>query len=784
MKRILCQLLFIQILVMNFVSGVYAQEFLPFSQSNYAGSAGILTQPASIADSRYRFDMILLGIDALTTNNFIAFDNKVLFKHSTWNEDQFKEKYIHSNFDGKDKDAFIETHVVLPSFMVTLNDKSAIALTMRLRGIFNTDNITEDFVRLAYDDFNYEPLLHKELSNANFNVQANTWMEYGFTFATVIANRDKQFFKAGITAKYLLGLASGYMFADNIRYKFDGSDTLSLFQSEIKYGLSENFEKDGFNPFKAISDPGIGFDLGFVYEYRPNIDKFKYKMDGQEGLYRANKEKYLLKVGISLLDIGRIKYHKGYYSQDFFADVADWNIGDIQINTIEDFNDTLRNRFNFSESAIESYSMGLPTALCLQIDYNMGRNFYLNFSPFIALKKGTNIISKTHYYTTYSLTPRYDIKWFGAALPLHADEYGHILAGVGLRLGPLWVGSNSIISTFFSKKNYSADAYVMLKVPIFRSIPKDKDNDGVSNKVDRCPDIAGVWSLYGCPDSDGDGVADQLDDCPYEAGLPALNGCPDRDNDGITDKNDRCPDHPGSIEMKGCPDSDGDGITDFEDECPDQKGSAELHGCPDRDNDGIADKDDMCPDVAGLPQFQGCPFADSDNDGIADEEDACPTIKGPREFNGCPDTDGDGIPDNVDLCPDVAGVKENKGCPPIQKEEIEIIDRAFSNLEFESGKAIIKEASYTSLNELAELMKTRKMWKVELSGHTDNTGTPAKNMELSKNRTQAVKDYLIGRGVEEYRIVTFWYGQDKPIADNKTTAGRQKNRRVEMKITF
>jgi outer membrane protein OmpA-like peptidoglycan-associated protein len=132
----------------------------------------------------------------------------------------------------------------------------------------------------------------------------------------------------------------------------------------------------------------------------------------------------------------------------------------------------------------------------------------------------------------------------------------------------------------------------------------------------------------------------------------------------------------------------------------------------------------------------------------------------------------------------VPGVPENKGCPVIEKKEQEILDRAFANLEFESGKSIIKTVSYSSLNELAALLIDKKAWKVQLSGHTDNTGKPENNMTLSKNRTQAVKDYLIKEGVEEFRIRTEWFGQEKPIADNKTPAGRQKNRRVEMKIVF
>jgi outer membrane protein OmpA-like peptidoglycan-associated protein len=507
-------------------------------------------------------------------------------------------------------------------------------------------------------------------------------------------------------------------------------------------------------------------------------------MDGKDGLQREDKDKYLFRVGISLIDFGHIKYQKGYYSQDFVADVRDWRIEGMEINSIRDFNDTLRNRFNFSDNTNESYKMGLPTALSLQLDYNIGAGFYVNLMPYFALRKGTNMIAKTHYYNSYSLTPRYDYKWFGVAVPLNIDQFNRFNAGLSLRLGPIWVGSNSIISNAAGKEVRGFDAYAMLKIPIFKKGPRDKDNDAVSDKLDKCPEIPGVLSLLGCPDTDGDGIADAEDECPYDKGPAELKGCPDRDGDGIADKNDLCPDHPGLPQFSGCPDTDGDGIVDHLDECPDQAGLAEFNGCPDRDGDGIPDKNDLCPDVPGKPEFGGCPFADSDKDGVPDEEDECPTIPGPAAMKGCPDTDGDGISDKHDLCPTVPGVPENKGCPVIEKKEQEILDRAFANLEFESGKSIIKTVSYSSLNELAALLIDKKAWKVQLSGHTDNTGKPENNMTLSKNRTQAVKDYLIKEGVEEFRIRTEWFGQEKPIADNKTPAGRQKNRRVEMKIVF
>ncbi len=121
---------------------------------------------------------------------------------------------------------------------------------------------------------------------------------------------------------------------------------------------------------------------------------------------------------------------------------------------------------------------------------------------------------------------------------------------------------------------------------------------------------------------------------------------------------------------------------------------------------------------------------------------------------------------------------------PIQLdiEEEKILKKAFSNLEFAAAKDIIKSTSFESLNELAELLKKKPEWKIKISGHTDNAGKPATNMVLSKKRAEAVKKYLISKGVAAARIKTEWFGQTKPVADNKTEAGRQKNRRVEMMI--
>ena len=121
----------------------------------------------------------------------------------------------------------------------------------------------------------------------------------------------------------------------------------------------------------------------------------------------------------------------------------------------------------------------------------------------------------------------------------------------------------------------------------------------------------------------------------------------------------------------------------------------------------------------------------------------------------------------------------------MKEAEKKILEKAFSSLEFATAKDIIKPKSFPSLNDLAKLVAQHKdEWKLTLSGHTDNQGDADKNMQLSEKRSKAVKAYLVKKGVPADIIIAEWYGQTVPIADNNTPEGRQKNRRVEMKVTF
>jgi outer membrane protein OmpA-like peptidoglycan-associated protein len=268
----------------------------------------------------------------------------------------------------------------------------------------------------------------------------------------------------------------------------------------------------------------------------------------------------------------------------------------------------------------------------------------------------------------------------------------------------------------------------------------------------------------------------------------------DSDGDGIIDKNDRCPNVVGLTRYEGCPipDTDGDGINDEEDKCPGQKGTLKYNGCPipDSDGDGLNDEEDKCPNQAGTAKYNGCPVPDTDGDGINDENDKCPNQAGTAKYDGCPvpDRDNDGINDENDKCPDVAGIASNDGCPEEKPAVSDKVSKTVStnaqSIQFTGTSTTLTSRANTSLNNIVKILNDDPALKVKIEAHTDNAGDDTKNMTLSTNRAEAVKAYLVKKGISEDRITTEGFGETMPIADNNTAAGRTKNRRVDIKLMY
>jgi outer membrane protein OmpA-like peptidoglycan-associated protein len=786
-----------------------AQDYLSYGASNFAGLGQVIANPSAAADNRLKYDVIVTGVDFNFNNSWFRVKGEALkytgtlFRPSTLKFPDTWQNYtpnvpgnFFKNFDflqsGSNKALVLESRILLPSFMISLNRENAVAFTWSIRHIANVSGISPGLGELFEKEFDLNITQNNRVQNDRLRAIQMTWAEYGFTYARVVTDKNKHFFKAGITPKILQGLESRYLMVNDLDFLFSTKDSLSYFKMKLEAGHSANITDDPVNNsigsfYHYVTKPSFGLDLGFMYEWRPQHAKFRYRPDRKHYQWRRDLNKYKLKAGAAITDIGSIAYSKQGTYYDLDVAVSKDNFRKFTTLTSIDMFDSLL-RSDFSNSRISSeFRVMLPTAFNAQVDWAVHPMVYLNLSAHIGNLFRSHAY-RVYNYTSVSLAPRFEQYWYDVSLPfifntLSADRFKYVTTGLNVRLGPLSMGTNDLIQ-LFSHDVAALNFYAILKVAIPYKLINDQDGDGVKDRHDKCPDDPGDPALHGCPDSDRDRVYDMNDACPHQAGLVKFKGCPDSDKDNIPDADDDCPDVRGTKLFRGCPDSDGDSIPDKDDACPHQKGIKAFKGCADEDKDGIIDDEDLCPEVKGVLKYKGC--NDRDNDGVHDGTDACADTAGPAENKGCPwpDRDKDGIIDRLDSCRDLSGIKELNGCPEQAKLSLiekRILQKAYSKLEFTTGSDIIKPASLPSLNALAKLLLDHQGdWKIKLSGHTDDQGSEQENLLLSEKRARAVKNYLVSRGVPQGSILIEWFGQLRPLADNKTQAGRQKNRRVEM----
>jgi outer membrane protein OmpA-like peptidoglycan-associated protein len=325
------------------------------------------------------------------------------------------------------------------------------------------------------------------------------------------------------------------------------------------------------------------------------------------------------------------------------------------------------------------------------------------------------------------------------------------------------------------------------------SSSSDKDRDAVPDRSDRCPGTPVGKSVdsSGCAasqlDGDRDRVNDEADRCPNTPAGESVDadGCSasqkDADRDGVLDTVDRCPRTPAGerVNSDGCSDSqrddDADGVLNNADRCPASRPGQQV------DASGCAVATPAAPAVAAPASPQ-----DSDKDGVVDSADQCPNTPAGELVNsrGCTrDTDGDGVPDSRDHCgstPPGEKIDEN-GCPILFKKGARSV--ILKGVTFQTGRARLTPEGRAVLRDIASQLVENPDYRVQISGHTDNTGSRAANLRLSLARARTVETFLEANGVPPRQVTSKGFGPDVPIASNKTAAGRAMNRRVELNRT-
>ena len=691
-----------------------AQSYLGYYHDNYAGVQGVLFNPASIVDSRFKVDINLMSFSSSISNDMYGVNFFDVFKDGYDFDTQAKKSFTNANKIN------LNTDVMGPSFMFNIAPKHSLAIFTRARGIANAIDVNGNVINELSKD---------NQTNFNYNVGSpnavgNSWGEIGISYAAVLFQSGQHFLKGGVTAKYLQGIANYHFQGTNVTLKYTENVLLpqnSTYTSTgtAVYGSSQDFSNNSNIDVDSKSN-GFGVDLGLVYEWRPDFDASRKDINDLKYL-----NKYKIRFGFALTDLGSMMYDKAVRNNYNLNKT----ITQDDFDNADNFDDFMKN--NYSATVVNgTIKSKLPTAIHTDVDWNIHNKFYVNLNGDFSVVSKT-VLNQSSIANRVSLTPRYESRWFSFYLPVsYMDVDKQTQVGVGLRTGVFFIGSGSLLSNVMSNNSRAADFHLGVKIPVYYKKAKDLDGDGVLDKNDECPEIAGPVENKGCP-------------------------WPDTDGDTVLDKDDKCPTVAGPVENNGCP-------------------------WPDTDGDKVFDKDDKCPAVAGPVENNGCPWPDTDGDSVLDKDDKCPTVAGLVVFAGCPDTDKDGLADQEDACPTVAGPISNKGCPEVTAAVIKKLNEFSKSVLFDSSKATIKAESNDKLEEMVKVMNEYNSANFILEGHTDSTGTAAKNLQLSKDRAAAIKSYLIAKGINESRLSSEGYGITKPIASNKTVAGRAQNRRVEI----
>ena len=282
--------------------------------------------------------------------------------------------------------------------------------------------------KIMEDAANDPELPYSINSSENMRVSVNGWSEFGVSYAQVFKDEGKHFLKGGITLKYLAGVANGYLNIGNLKATvnqdlLDFDAYLNNSSGRIELGLGgidiADFDAKKLTSFQST---GFGGDIGFIYEFRPDQEKYKsdsYRIDSNS--WRRDLNKYKFRFGLALLDIGSIKYERDMQRSGAY----DINItgaeklylrqfDDVEIDSLKNFFDNSPQYFTAATgNKDKNYKVGLPTTLNIDADYHFLKGFYVNLSGQLSLVNTKSKPYNSQYYSSFSLTPRFEGKVIG-----------------------------------------------------------------------------------------------------------------------------------------------------------------------------------------------------------------------------------------------------------------------------------------------------------------------------------------------------------------------------------
>jgi len=433
------------LITLTIASLSFAQSYIGFQNDNYGGLYGVVTNPGNLADSRTKVDINLISANAIiaTDYTYLGFENISNFLGD-------------EGFDGLERfptdanEILTNIDVMGPSFMFSLSEKHSIGLITRLRLASNFNNINGTLFESLYDGF---PIDNFSFEQSNLDFTTHAWGEIGLAYGYVIPMKSKKsYLKTGITLKYLLGGGAAQGTSRALEGNYNISNDLVNLTGDFGYTLTYDENQDSADYFSELS-PGFGMDVGLVYEYRTTKSQAASNANNPRAF-----NQYKFKIGVSVTDIGAITYRD--------VETTDYAInGAVSALDLEDDFATAVEDASTITTNSNDVKVVLPTALNLNFDYHLSKKLYLNLDIDQSLVKKNNFFNNNRL-NRITLTPRFESRVLGAYLPLSYSRLGSNAVGLGVRLGPLMIGSGTLLSSLVSNKDQTANIFAGFKLPI------------------------------------------------------------------------------------------------------------------------------------------------------------------------------------------------------------------------------------------------------------------------------------------------------------------------------
>ena len=462
-----------------------AQEMHGYVHSNYAGITGSFINPTSILTSKLYLDINTIGLHVNADNNYVYLAaEEYKFKHFFDMEfpthtdivmigdassiDVEREYYDRYNTDLKD--AWVQTRVMGPSAMFATGNQ-AFGLSTSYRVMASGNSLPYDMAKFAFEGLKfYEQQNINYIDNIDFRAASMALAEVAGSYSRLLYRYNREYLAAGVTIKGLFSSGGAFGYADNIDYMVPNAQDIVLYDANGKFGTSlpVDYDNNEFNSKQLFLGKGIGFDFGFTYQ--------KMMQGHSNRAYSAYCEvpyqPYLYRIGVSLLDVGSVKFKKNPIWIEMENASGTWeNATSMDFQNVNELFQTISSEFsddpNDPDKLIRysDFAISLPTALSLQFDYRINNKIYVNSTwvhPLIMAE--ASLIRPSQI----AVTPRLETDRFGLAMPLVLYNYQYPRIGLSARFYNIIIGTDKL-GSFFGLSDFTGmDFYVMVKFQFLR----------------------------------------------------------------------------------------------------------------------------------------------------------------------------------------------------------------------------------------------------------------------------------------------------------------------------